>query len=56
MKPSKAESETLAVFLLHPQLHLHQSKPGRAKHSTNMKQGKGKKQILIGLRVLGSSK
>jgi hypothetical protein len=35
-------------------LPLHNMKPGRAKLSTNKKQRKGEKQILMGQRVLVS--
>ncbi len=51
-----AVSVTLAIFLSIWSYTLHHRNPERATHSTNKKQGKSKKQILIGLTVLGSGK
>jgi hypothetical protein len=45
-----------AILLLHVELRLHYSEPGRAKYLTNKKQGQGEKQILIGQLVSGKWK
>ncbi len=47
--PWNAVGVTLAIFLYHLELIHLQRKPGRAKHSTNKKEGKGVKQPMTGL-------
>jgi hypothetical protein len=49
-------SVTLAIFLIIQSYTLYHRNLGRATHSTNKKQGKSEKKILIGPRVLGSGK
>jgi hypothetical protein len=49
-------SVTLAAFLIIYGNTLHHRNPGKAAHSTNKKQGKSEKQILIDLTVLESGK
>jgi hypothetical protein len=51
-----AVSVTLAVFLFIQSYTAHHRNPGSATHSTNKKQGKSEKQILIGPRVLVGGK
>jgi hypothetical protein len=46
-----AVNVTFAVFLFIYSYTLHHRNPGRATHSTNKKQGKPKKLILIGQEV-----
>jgi hypothetical protein len=48
-------SETLIIFLIIWSYTLQYRNPGRATHSTNKKQGKSEKQILIGPRLSGNS-
>jgi hypothetical protein len=47
------ESATLAIFLLHLELLLSPLELGRGTHSTNKKQEKGKRQLLVGPRARG---
>ncbi len=54
--PRNVVSVTLAVFLIIQSDSLYHRNLGRATHSTNKKQGKSDKKILIGPRVLGSGK